>query len=151
MVHSLIVSSLFRPSFTVLCFLHLSNVSDALLSHSSPDIQTCLKREERLETGWKRREEAHVRDWGMDRGMPVLIRVWEQRLSVRCLPVNEPVSLQYYWDGGRRSCSKPDDRNVRQKCATSKQKWEMKKKWKKLKNKKGKKQEEKEEGVEKEH
>lgn len=47
---------------------------------------------------WKRREESYVRDGGTDGGMPVLIRVWEQRLSVRCLPVNEPVSLLYHRD-----------------------------------------------------
>lgn len=46
----------------------------------------------------KRREESYVRDGGTDGGMPVLIRVWEQRLSVRCLPVNEPVSLPYHRD-----------------------------------------------------
>lgn len=34
----------------------------------------------------------------MDGGMPVLIRVLEQQLSVRCLPVNESVSLRLGWD-----------------------------------------------------
>lgn len=48
--------------------------------------------------GWRRREESYVRDGGMDGGMPVLIRVWEQRLSVRCPPVNGPVSLRYHRD-----------------------------------------------------
>lgn len=89
------------------------------------------------ETGWKRKEESYVRDGGMDGGMPVLIRVWEQRLSVRCPPVNEPVSLRYHRNragtqgGGRgRSAAQPDNRNVFMSMTEQQQANKSEKHWK---------------------
>lgn len=53
---------------------------------------------EKVRTAVRSREE---RDEAADGGMPALIRVREQRLSVRCPLVNEPVSPRYQRDPGR--------------------------------------------------